>query len=289
MQKQPLTSNNPLQKFMRQPKLYITLPSNGMYWPKGSLEVTETGEFPVYSMTAKDELTLKVPDALLNGQGIVDVIQHCIPNIRNAWAIPNIDLDVILIAIRIATYGDQMKLPIKFGETEYDYQLDLRYVLDSLQRKITWEPAIQINPELVVYVKPFDYKTVSISATKTFETQRLIQAAASDTSMSETARAEVYNDAFKKLQDITVGIVNNSVYRVDTSSGSTEVFEFIQEFMNNVDKEISDVIKSHIERLKENNRVDPIRITPTQEMIELGCKEAEIVIPLEFDPSTFFG
>ena len=144
---------------MRQPKLYITLPSNGMYWPKGSLEVTETGEFPVYSMTAKDELTLKVPDALLNGQGIVDVIQHCIPNIRNAWAIPNIDLDVILIAIRIATYGDQMKLPIKFGETEYDYQLDLRYVLDSLQRKITWEPAIQINPELVVYVKPFDYKT----------------------------------------------------------------------------------------------------------------------------------
>ena len=88
MQKQPLTSNNPLQNFMRQPKLYITLPSNGMYWPKGSLEVTETGEFPVYSMTAKDELTLKVPDALLNGQGIVDVIQHCIPNIRNAWAIP---------------------------------------------------------------------------------------------------------------------------------------------------------------------------------------------------------
>ena len=289
MQKQPLTSNNPLQNFMRQPKLYITLPSNGMYWPKGSLEVTETGEFPVYSMTAKDELTLKVPDALLNGQGIVDVIQHCIPNIRNAWAIPNIDLDVILIAIRIATYGDQMKLPIKFGETEYDYQLDLRYVLDSLQRKITWEPAIQINPELVVYVKPFDYKTVSISATKTFETQRLIQAAASDTSMSETARAEVYNDAFKKLQDITVGIVNNSVYRVDTSSGSTEVFEYIQEFMNNVDKEISDVIKSHIERLKENNRVDPIRITPTQEMIELGCNESEIVIPLEFDPSTFFG
>ena len=48
-------SPNPLSSFMRQPKIYIRLPSGGQYWPAGSIIPTENGEFPVYSMTARDE------------------------------------------------------------------------------------------------------------------------------------------------------------------------------------------------------------------------------------------
>ena len=99
---------NPLISLMRQPKIYIRLPSNGRYWSEGSLNTTTNGEYPVYSMTARDELMLKTPDALLNGQAVVDVIQSCMPNVNDAWAIPNIDLDVILVAIRLATFGEQL-------------------------------------------------------------------------------------------------------------------------------------------------------------------------------------
>ena len=31
---------NPLKKYFRQAKVYITLPSQGKYWPEGSLEHT---------------------------------------------------------------------------------------------------------------------------------------------------------------------------------------------------------------------------------------------------------
>lgn len=55
---------NPLMGQMRQPKIYIRLPSNGEFWENGSLEQTENGEYPVFSMTAQDELKLKIPDAL---------------------------------------------------------------------------------------------------------------------------------------------------------------------------------------------------------------------------------
>jgi hypothetical protein len=34
---------------MRQPKIFIRLPSNGEYWPPGSLTISETGDYPVYS------------------------------------------------------------------------------------------------------------------------------------------------------------------------------------------------------------------------------------------------
>ena len=167
---------NPLSMFMRQPKIYIRLPSGGQYWADGSLEMTETGEFPVYSMTAKDELMLKVPDALMNGQAIVDVIQHCIPNIKNAWNAPNIDLDVLLIAIRIATYGEIMTTPVTFGnDFEMEYQLDLRVLMDTLMNQISWDPVISVANELTVFVKPLTYKQVSSAALQTFETQKIMQ------------------------------------------------------------------------------------------------------------------
>ena len=100
---------NPLRKYFRQPKVYITLPSKGKFYADGAIELPESGEFPVFAMTAKDELTMKTPDALLNGQATVDVIKSCIPAIKNPWSMPSIDLDAVLIAIRIATYGEMME------------------------------------------------------------------------------------------------------------------------------------------------------------------------------------
>ena len=70
---------NPLKKHLRQPKIYIKLPSQGKYWHPNAIDFPESGELPVYAMTARDEITFKTPDALLNGQATVDVIQSCMP------------------------------------------------------------------------------------------------------------------------------------------------------------------------------------------------------------------
>lgn len=283
----PAINTNPLNNFMRQPKLYIQLPSGGKYWSTGSLDLPENGQLPVYSMTAKDELLLKVPDALMSGQGIVDVIQHCVPHIKNAWSIPNIDLDVILIAIRIATYGELMKVPVKIKEEEFEYQVDLRFILAELTENIKWVETVQITPELVVYVKPFDYKTMSASATQTFETQRFIQIAA-DSSRPDAEKAQMFAEAFDKLNNITVGLINNAVFRVDSSAGSTDNLVFVREFMNNIDKSVFDCIKTHVETLRNANTVKPLVIAATPEMIAAGCTEPSVTVPLVFDPSTFF-
>lgn len=278
---------NPLSSFMRQPKIYINLPSQGMYWPKGSLQVSETGEYPVYSMTAKDEMTLKIPDALISGQAVVDVIQHCMPNIKNAWEIPNIDLDVILIAIRIATYGEKMKVPVTTPSGEYDYEVDLRYIISQLMDQISWDPVVSISSDLTVYVKPINYKVMSNSALRTFETQRIIQVA-SDTTMSDEERAKVYSDAVEKLNNLSIGLVTNSITKIDSIDGATEDSRYIKEFIDNADKEIFDGIKKHIEFLREKNNVKPLVINPTEEMIEKGMNNEPLTIPLVFDPSTFF-
>ena len=279
---------NPLSGFMRQPKIYIRLPSGGEFWPAGSLEQTETGEFPVFSMTAKDELMLKIPDAIMSGQAVVDVVQHCMPNIKNAWAIPSIDLDVILIAIRLATYGEKMTTPITFGDDlEMEYSVDLKQVMDTLMYQIKWDPIVPINEDLTIFVRPMTYKQLSDSAVKTFETQKILQIA-NNNEMSEADKVAAFKESFSKLTDVTIGVVEKSIFKIDSSNGSTDNPKHIKEFIENADKDIFNIVQTHLDALKEVNELKPVTVTVTDEMREKGITGDTVDVPLVFDPATFF-
>ena len=279
---------NPLSMYMRQPKIYIRLPSGGEYWPTGSLDITENSEYPVYSMTAKDELLLKVPDALMNGQAVTDVIQHCIPNIKNAWHVPSIDLDVILIAIRLATYGEMMTVPITIGDTlELEYQVDLRTIMDQLLNQVSWDPVVPIGDDLTVFVKPVDYKSITKSAIQSFETQKIIQMVNNDT-LPEDDKIKLFQESFRKISEATLGSVSSSISRIESTNGSTDNPHFIQEFVDNIDKEIFNKIQNHLELLKDKNSIKPMKVAVTEEMKEKGVTGETIDVPITFDPSTFF-
>ena len=95
--------NNPLVGYFRKPEVYVELPSRGNYYKPGILDLPPNGEVGIFPMTARDELVLKTPDALLNGASTVEVINSCVPAITDAWEIPSVDMDALLIGIRIAT------------------------------------------------------------------------------------------------------------------------------------------------------------------------------------------
>jgi len=282
-----MNSPNPLTMFMRQPKIYIRLPSGGQFWPEGSIDIPETGELPVFSMTANDELMLKVPDALMNGQAIVDVVQHCIPNIKNAWHIPSLDLDIILIALRIATYGEMMTTPVKFGNLELDYQIDLRRLMDQQMSSITWDGTVSVGDNLTVFVRPLTYKNITELALQTFETQKILQVV-NDDKVSDEQKVAVFKDSFKKLSDATIGTMGHSIERIESINGSTSDSKHINEFLSNVDKEIFNIIQKHLDQLKESNSIKPMIIQTTDAMREHGVTTDTVEIPITFDPSTFF-
>jgi hypothetical protein len=281
-------NTNPLVSFMRQPKVYISLPSQGQYYPKGSLEMPENNQLAVYSMTAKDELMLNVPDALMNGQAVVDVIQHCIPSIKNAWEIPSIDLDLILLSIRLATYGEMMKTNVTLKDgSEYEYQVDLRIVMDSLFASISWEPAIPINPDMTIFVRPVNYKQMTKTAIQTFETQKIMQAVNNE-QLSEDQKNTIFKESFQKLTEVTIDVIAKSIFRIETSNGTVDDSEFIKEFIENSDKEIFNRVQKHLEDLKNQNSIKPMIVEVTDEMRANGVTGDTIEIPLVFDPANFF-
>ena len=280
---------NPLLGYMRQPKIYVRLPSNGLFWDEDSIDMPENGEFPVYSMTAKDELTFKTPDALMNGQAVVDVIQSCIPNIKDAWRCPGIDVDLILIAIRIATYGGMMTISHQVPGTDetIDHEIDLTAVLDQILSTTQWNETVEISPGIICGVKPLSYRHMTDVSIRTFESQKTIQSIA-DSDLTDEQKLELFNQGISKLTDLTVEMLAESVFYVKTPDNFVEDKTFIQEFIQNADAGFIQKIQDLINENKKTIGILPLTVHATEEQIVAGAPDS-YELPITMDNSNFFG
>lgn len=282
------TKSNPLSNYMRQPKIYIRLPDNGKYWNQDSIYIPESGEIPVYSMTAKDELTFKTPDALMNGQAVVDVIQSCMPNIKNAWDCPGTDLDLILVAIRVATYGGKMTITHQVpGTTEkVDHEVDLVAVMDQLMNTSVWIETVPINSDIVCFIKPISYKDMTYVGLKTFESQRIAQSL-NNSVISDEEKIKIFNQGMTQLTDLTMEMIANSVFKVHTPTEIVDNPEFIQEFIKNADALLIQQIQNQINENKKNVGIQPMTVYSNEEQILHGAPES-YQMPISLDNSNFF-
>ena len=281
-----LTSNNPLQKYFRQPKLYINLPSKGQFYPQGAIEYPESGEIPVFAMTAKDEITLKTPDALLNGQATVDVIQSCIPAIKNAWEMPSIDLDACLIAIRMATYGENLDLDIKVPNTGEDrtISVNLQHLMTKLSQ-VEYNNVVYIN-DMTIILKPLTYKIFTQQAMRTFEEQRILQLV-NNQDISNEEKLTAFNKSFKTLTDITVGMVSNCIAKIVVENTEVSDPAHIDDFINNADKTFYNTIIDHLDEEKKKFTIEPVTVQSSEEDIEAGAPES-FEVPITLDATHFF-
>ena len=278
---------NPLASLMRQPKLHVKLPSQGKFWPDGSIDMPDNGELAVFSMTAKDELLLKNPATQVGGQTLVDAIQSCIPAIKNAWQAPGFDLDTILIAIRIATYGPSMTVPVTVEGITHEYEVDLTKVLQSIDETVTWEDQLILDNGMVIFIHPLLYSAVSKASEESKETRKIMDIV-NDDKLDEDKKIEMFRKSFVKLTNITLGAVADSITKIVTEDHVVvEDPIYIQEFMNQCDRELFNTIRQKINQLTENNSIKPILEKATPEMIAVGAPEF-IEVPVEFTPANFF-
>ena len=277
-QNQP--KKNPLSSFYRQPKIYVRLPSKGKFYEPGSLDLSENGEYPVYAMTAKDELLFKTPDALLNGTSTVELIKSCIPAILNPWVMPNIDLDFALIAIRIATYGDKMDVGTNCPhcDAENSYDMDLTAWLDIFNNFI-YNTDIAVDP-LTVHVRPYTYKEVTKTALKSMEQQRIFQVINDDT-ISDEVKLEKFGASFLKLTELTVDVIADCITAIDTPDGSVSDKDMIKEFIANCSKDIFQKIQDHVVQMKE-------LIEFKAQDVTCGECSKPFSLPVTMDQSNFF-
>ena len=248
-----VNSNNPLQKHFRQPAVYLRLPAGGRFWDSKALEMPESMEIPIYPMTIKDEITIKTPDALMNGQGVVDVIHSCCPSIKNAWATPSVDLDAIFIAIRIASYGSGMDIDSvcpHCGE-ENRHAVDLTQLLDRIQPP-DYAP-VEIE-DLTFEFMPQNFKNYNDANLVVYEQQKLI-AAITDSTLTDEEKVQQFNTIFPRLTDMNVGNIVNNILAINANGSRVTERHHVKEFIMNCDRKVFAQIKQTVDTFADSAKI----------------------------------
>lgn len=274
-------AKNPLSNWFRQPKIYVKLPSQGRFYPPNALDVSSNDEYPVFAMTAKDELMFKTPDALLSGQSTVEVIKSCIPAIKDPWNMPSIDVDFALIAIRIATYGENMEIGTKCPgcENENDYDINLTNWLGMFSQFV-YTDRVEVDP-LVVTIRPYTYKELSKTQIKTLEQQKIFNII-NDEKLDDEQKVEQFGKSFVKLTELTVNIICDCITKIETPDGASTDKKQIKEFIDNCSKDVFEKISAHLTAIKEQIELKAQHV---------HCEECgmDYEVPVTMDQTNFFG
>jgi hypothetical protein len=275
-----MNQTNPLRQYFRQPAIYIKLPSQGQFYPEGTLTPTATGSYPVYPMTAIDEITYRTPDAMFNGQATVNVIQSCMPDILDAWQVPAMDIDAVLVAIRIASYGHEMEFESQCPKCQAtsDRSIDLRLVLDGLQAP-DYTKSIQ-SGDMEIFFRPMTYKNLTDNSQIQYENQKLIQMLP-EAEVADSEKLSALGQSLKRITEITIKALAQSIGMIKTPSAMVSEPEFIEEMLHNCDRKLFNQIRDYIIDLKSVAEMKPLHLV---------CDECsnEYEQVLTMDMSSFF-
>lgn len=276
-------SPNPLSKHFRQPALYVKLPSGGRWYPEGQIDITASNEIPVYPMTARDEIMMKTPDALMNGAATVSVIHSCCPSIKDPNQMPIVDLDAVLLGIRLATYGPEMEFTTACPHcnTRADKALNVSVLLDKIESG-DWTHPVKING-LEIMLKPQSYKEFNDNNQINFEEQRLLQLVQNE-EISAEEKTRKFDEMFAKLVEIGISQVSKNIASIKTVDGVVVTeSEYIKEFLDNCEKGVWNAIKDKLDAIKKQNNYNEIHLT---------CENTEcnkdFTAPFVFEQSNFF-
>lgn len=166
---EPVQVTNPLLERLRIPGETFRLPSQGQFYKNGELDDgVKNGEVEVNPMTAIDEIVINTPDKLLSGKAVLEIFQHCIPQIKNPGELLAKDVDFLLVCLRLVTFGPKMEIShdhnCSENSKEHTYAIDLQQMVRSTKQidatTLAQTYTMTMPNGQVVRLKPLTYSSV---------------------------------------------------------------------------------------------------------------------------------
>ena len=190
------------------------------------------------------------------------------PNIKDPWLMPSIDVDAILIAIRIATYGEKMEIETRVptAATMRKFDLDLRMLLDKYQG-IEYDNLVEING-MKITLRPQNYREFTRTAIKTFEEQRIAETV-SNSELSDGEKLDRFSESFNKLTQVTIDMVVHGIVQIQVDDQVVVDQDHIMEFITKGDKDFYAGITAHMEAQK--HRIQCWVLATSAMCFSVGC------------------
>ncbi len=277
-------SDNPLKSFVRAPKLQVLLPSRGK-WGDPQTASQITGEIPVYPMTSKDEVMIKNPDALLNGESVASVLRSC-TGIENVYDLTNNDVEFLLVAIRYATSGNEMEIEATCPEDGFVNRVavDLERILDSVE-EMDKTYAITLGNGLKINLRPMSFKNAQRVSLNAFQEATTLQTI-NDAKLPQNERIAVFNKSFEAIADLAVDIMIDAIVSVVVPEDGEEKTVTDKKFIGEWVKGMSAAEAKEIQ-----NKLDNMNKQGFEHSYTVNCQECkkDFKTSIEFNVSNCFG
>lgn len=280
-----MSTENPLSKLYRNKNVYIKLPSEGKYYDNITLSVD--GELGVMPMTAKDEILLKTPDSLFNGESLKQVIESCVPDIPNAYEVPACDIDPIILGIRAATKKDlEMYVVCPSCKKENLFEFDIIQLLSTIKKQ-EYSDIIEINDNTRVHLKPYSLEDLMKLKLKEFnytKMQQYIKTVINNSEDTDEIEEKLKNDftnLFHEITYLTMEVISNCIRKVEIEeqevTDSTYIMEWVKNMNNSMYKEI-------------RNRIYELNKDGLDKTVNVVCPDCNhnFQTELEINPVNFF-
>jgi hypothetical protein len=275
---------NPLASHFRSVQVHQSLPTGGQYFDPGTIEMGMTGELAVMPMTARDEIMLKNPDALLNGEAVMGLIASCVPGIKEPRRVSVPDLDVILLAIKLASFGDELEMQVRCPKCEKDFEVktSIRALLAQVKPIDHKLAELRVADDLLVHLRPYDYEAKTILEMATFEETKIIQFMV-DTEVSMEEKQERFGKAFEKMAELNLDLLGRCVSAVLAPGGKVVEADYILEWIKNADRRTVKLISDRLTQMSESGLPKEVDMTCPEKTCQHTWKT-----PMVFDASHFF-
>jgi len=271
---------NPLKGFFRKPKFQMTLPTNGKWYPTGMLQANPDGSVDVYSMTAADDLKFRAGEASLSGKNTFNLIHNCIPNILDPMELPSLDLDTVLLAIRMASYGDKLQLSCDVPNTSLVRKVDVKIsdILKTVPDISEWDDTLSItnenNETLTVILRPVPLKVIFDTSKNLLRTRQQMTSLAKGEGDTEPGLQQ-YDTSVSLIGTLTINVVCQSIVQLSLPDGSVESDPTkILAIINSLDVEYFNAIREHLENQKAKFALKTAPIVSTQAEVAAGAPES---------------
>lgn len=277
-------SNGPsLSKYYRLPGLHVSLPTAGAYIPEDSIEFSDEveKELAILPMTGADEMMLKNPDALMAGNAVEMLFGSCVPGIKRPDMISGPDMDVLLLAIRVATYGK--KMDVETDCPNCDEQLAFDCHLPSLltsMKKVEPNAHVRLNDEIVAFLRPYTIRDISKLGRTMYDKEREMQGIEASNSSDEQKNV-LRKALIKSMTSYRTQMIADTVIKVVVPEGEvTDRAEINGWMANTAAPWLKAIEDKHIE----------INSGGIEKTVPATCDKCghEWVASVEFDPTTFF-
>lgn len=277
---------NPLSKYTKVEVLYAKLVSNDVVkYPEGVL-LNNTVECGICARSARDELMFNNPDALMNGEAVVNVIENCVPNIGNARKLFVPDVELLLVGIKLATKEREYHIEVDCPNCKHHgaFERDLQVLLDSAEL-LEEQPELLLEDVggLLLKFRPQTWEEYSAFGQNMFQQQKKAQVLESREDLTEAEKMAVFSEIFEVMTKLSFDMIVCNIDSIETTDGIviTEK-EFIAEWLG---EQPAFVLKQIREK------ADWINNTGISHEMDVGCSSCGhewTIENLQFDPSNFF-